>query len=117
MARAVFDGNLQASLPLTATQCDVLVLGAGAEFLAFGGMMVSKEDLAPLLHPLSSLSSLKHSLGLLRRYAVDRARYGSIMRGAYPGPGTTLGPALVFACQAAKHLSGESLLKAIRQRT
>jgi hypothetical protein len=33
----------------------------------------------------------------------------SIMRGAYPGPGTTLGPALVFACQAAKHLSGKNL--------
>ena len=46
------------------------------EFLAFGGMMVGKEDLAPLLHPLSSLSSLKHSLRLLGRYAVDRVRYG-----------------------------------------
>jgi succinate dehydrogenase/fumarate reductase flavoprotein subunit len=27
----------------------------------------------------------------------------SIMRGTYPGPGTTLGPALVFGYLAAKH--------------
>ena len=45
------------------------------EFLAFGGMMVGKEDLAPLLHPMSSISALKHSLGLLGRFAVDRVRY------------------------------------------
>jgi hypothetical protein len=46
------------------------------EFLAFGGMMVGKEDLALLLHPLSSISALKHSLQLLGRFAVDRVRYG-----------------------------------------
>lgn len=30
----------------------------------------------------------------------------SIMRGTYPGPGTTLGPALVFAYRIARHASG-----------
>lgn len=29
----------------------------------------------------------------------------SIMRGAYPGPGTTLGPGMVFAWRAARHLA------------
>lgn len=29
----------------------------------------------------------------------------SIMQGTYPGPGTTLGPALVFGYLAAKHAS------------
>ncbi|HET7912215.1 MAG TPA: FAD-binding protein, partial [Pseudolabrys sp.] len=27
----------------------------------------------------------------------------SVMAGSYPGPGTTLGPAIVFACRAAMH--------------
>jgi predicted oxidoreductase len=32
----------------------------------------------------------------------------SIMRGTYPGPGITLGPALVFAWRAAMAVSGKS---------
>jgi hypothetical protein len=30
----------------------------------------------------------------------------SAMRGAYPGPGTTIGPALVFGWRAAMHARG-----------
>jgi 3-oxosteroid 1-dehydrogenase len=33
---------------------------------------------------------------------------GSIFRGTYPGPGTTLGPALVFAWRAAMHAAGRA---------
>ncbi len=32
----------------------------------------------------------------------------SIMGGAYPGPGITLGPALVFGWLAARHLAGRA---------
>lgn len=32
----------------------------------------------------------------------------SIMRGAYPGPGTTLGPGMTFAWRAAQHIAGGS---------
>jgi succinate dehydrogenase/fumarate reductase flavoprotein subunit len=31
----------------------------------------------------------------------------SVMKGAYPGPGITLGPALVFGCIAARHAAGQ----------
>jgi hypothetical protein len=34
----------------------------------------------------------------------------SIRRGAYPGPGITLGPALVFAYRAACHMAGRPAL-------
>lgn len=34
----------------------------------------------------------------------------SVMRGAYPGPGTTLGPALVFAYRAALHAAGRPVM-------
>ncbi|HEX6689580.1 MAG TPA: FAD-dependent oxidoreductase [Burkholderiales bacterium] len=45
------------------------------EFLALGGMMVGKDDIAPLVEPLSSWRSFRHSAALLGRYAADRLRY------------------------------------------
>jgi succinate dehydrogenase/fumarate reductase flavoprotein subunit len=35
----------------------------------------------------------------------------SIMRGSYPGPGTTLGPGIVFAYRAAMHAAGQAPLE------
>ncbi len=35
----------------------------------------------------------------------------SMMRGSYPGPGTTLGPGMVFAYRAAMHAAGKTLLE------
>jgi predicted oxidoreductase len=32
----------------------------------------------------------------------------SVMAGSYPGPGTTLGPAMVFAWRAVMHARGKS---------
>ena len=41
----------------------------------------------------------------------------SIMRGTYPGPGTTLGPALVFGYFAARHAAGGDTDSAQAQTT
>jgi succinate dehydrogenase/fumarate reductase flavoprotein subunit len=45
------------------------------EFLVLGGMMVGKDDIAPLVEPLSSWHSFRHCMALLGRYAMDRLRY------------------------------------------
>ncbi len=45
------------------------------EFMALGGMMIARDDLAHLLHPFSSVASLRHTLALLLRYLWDRMRY------------------------------------------
>ena len=46
-----------------------------ADFMAFGKMMVSRDDLAPLTNPLSSWKSFWHAASVLGRYALDRLRY------------------------------------------
>jgi succinate dehydrogenase/fumarate reductase flavoprotein subunit len=38
---------------------------------------------------------------------------GSVMSGAYPGPGTTLGPAVVFGWRAAMHAAGRLSANAV----
>jgi succinate dehydrogenase/fumarate reductase flavoprotein subunit len=45
------------------------------EFMPLGGMMVGKDDIAPLLHPFASFNAFKHACKLLARYASDRLRY------------------------------------------
>jgi succinate dehydrogenase/fumarate reductase flavoprotein subunit len=45
------------------------------EFLALGGMMVGKDDITPLVEPLSSWRSFRHCAALVARYGMDRLRY------------------------------------------
>ena len=45
------------------------------EFTVLGGMMVGKNDIAPLLHPFRSRANFVHAIRLLARQAFDRLRY------------------------------------------
>jgi succinate dehydrogenase/fumarate reductase flavoprotein subunit len=45
------------------------------EFLVFGGMMVAKADIAPLVGRFKSLANFRHAAKLFARYLADRARY------------------------------------------
>lgn len=45
------------------------------EFMPLGGMMVGKDDIAPLLHPFASVGAFKHACGLLLRYLSDRMKF------------------------------------------
>jgi len=45
------------------------------EFTVLGGMMVGKNDIAPLLHPFRSWANFAHATQLLARQAFDRLRY------------------------------------------
>ncbi|MVA22042.1 FAD-dependent oxidoreductase [Agrobacterium vitis] len=42
------------------------------EFMILGGLMVTRADIPSLLKPFSSISSLRHVMSLVLRYAVDR---------------------------------------------
>lgn len=44
-------------------------------FLALGGMMVNRKDIDALLSMHRNFASLRHSLGLLGRYAMDRLKW------------------------------------------
>ncbi len=44
-------------------------------FLVFGGMMVTRRDIDALLGARRSLAALRHSVGLVGRYAADRLRW------------------------------------------
>ena len=58
------------------------------EFMLFGGMMVSKDDIGPLIGRYASLRNLVHAARLVLRYAADRLRYRR-------GTRLTMGNALV----------------------
>jgi 3-oxosteroid 1-dehydrogenase len=45
------------------------------EFMALGGMMVSKDDLPALLKPWQSLRNLRRVAAMLLRYGIDRLRF------------------------------------------
>src|SRR6185437_11654254 len=45
------------------------------EFTVLGGMMVGKNDIAPLQHPFRSWANFAHATQLLARQAFDRLRY------------------------------------------
>jgi succinate dehydrogenase/fumarate reductase flavoprotein subunit len=46
-----------------------------AEFMVLGGMMVGKDDIAPLVHPFASLRAFRRAVALLARHASDRLRH------------------------------------------
>jgi succinate dehydrogenase/fumarate reductase flavoprotein subunit len=45
------------------------------EFMVFGGMMVGKADIAPLIGRFKSLANFSHAAKLFVRYLADRLRY------------------------------------------
>jgi succinate dehydrogenase/fumarate reductase flavoprotein subunit len=45
------------------------------EFMVFGGMMIGKADIAPLIGRFKSLANFRHAAKLLARYLSDRTRY------------------------------------------
>ncbi|MET3907059.1 succinate dehydrogenase/fumarate reductase flavoprotein subunit [Bradyrhizobium sp. S3.3.6] len=45
------------------------------EFMAFGGMMIGKTDIPPLLAPFRNWTNFRHVVGLLTRYALDRIHH------------------------------------------
>jgi len=58
------------------------------EFMLFGGMMVGKEDIAPLIGRFRSARNFLHSAKIFLRYLIDRLRYPR-------GTRITMGNALV----------------------
>ena len=67
-------------------------------FLVFGGMMVNRKDIDALLGAKRSLSALRHSLGLVGRFARDRLRWG---RGTRLVMGNALAGQLLLAADQA----------------
>lgn len=67
-------------------------------FLVFGGMMVNRKDIDALLGAKRSLSALRHSLGLVSRFARDRLRW---KRGTRLVMGNALAGQLLLAADEA----------------
>lgn len=66
-----------------------------ASFMAFGGLMVARTEIDSLLSAHRSWSALRHSLGLLGRYAMDRLRHS---RGTRLLMGNALAARLLASC-------------------
>jgi succinate dehydrogenase/fumarate reductase flavoprotein subunit len=64
------------------------------EFMVFGGMMIGKADIAPLIGRFKSLSNFRHAARLFIRYLLDRTRYP---RGARLVMGNALMARLFFS--------------------
>jgi succinate dehydrogenase/fumarate reductase flavoprotein subunit len=89
-------GAREAGRGLVAREFDARVLGADFarvrppidEFMLLGGMMVTKQDIAPLLGRYRSFANFAFSTALVMRYAADRLKYPR-------GTRLTMGNALV----------------------
>jgi succinate dehydrogenase/fumarate reductase flavoprotein subunit len=78
------------------------------EFMVFGGMMVGKNDIAPLLHPFQSFGNFLHVTHLLVRQALDRLRFE---RGTRLIMGNALVARLFYDLRSAVDIRLETRLK------
>jgi succinate dehydrogenase/fumarate reductase flavoprotein subunit len=78
------------------------------EFMVLGGMMVGKNDIAPLLHPFQSFGNLLHVMHLLLRQALDRLRF---KRGTRLLMGNALVARLLHDVRSAVDIRFETRLK------
>jgi succinate dehydrogenase/fumarate reductase flavoprotein subunit len=81
--RATLEGATLSGRVLEPVPFDASVLGSDftkvrpplPEFTLLGGMMVDRTDIGHLLNARQSLASLRHDVGLVVRYAMDRLRF------------------------------------------
>jgi FAD binding domain len=81
--RATLEGATLSGRVLEPMPFDASVLGSEfakvrpplPEFMLLGGMMVDRTDIGHLLNARQSFASLRHDVGLVARYAMDRLRF------------------------------------------
>jgi succinate dehydrogenase/fumarate reductase flavoprotein subunit len=81
--RATLEGATLSGRVLEPVPFDASVLGSDfakvrpplPEFTLLGGMMVDRTDIGHLLNARQSFASLRHDVGLVARYAMDRLRF------------------------------------------
>jgi succinate dehydrogenase/fumarate reductase flavoprotein subunit len=67
------------------------------EFMALGGMMIGRDDIAPLTQPFSSSKAFRHAVSLLWRHAMDRLHF---RRGTRLLMGNALAARLFYSLRA-----------------